>query len=61
MFRLINKFFNSKSKAPKSISGFLKDAPKKEKDKIITRVARKANADQRALIEKYDKMFPKTT
>ena len=61
MFRLINKFFNPRSKAPKSISEFFKDASKKEKEKIIIKVAQKANADQRALMEKYDKMFPKTT
>ncbi|MBU6431264.1 MAG: hypothetical protein KGJ58_03430 [Patescibacteria group bacterium] len=61
MLKLINKFLNPKSKVPKSISGFLKCASKKQKDKIIIKVARKANADQRALVEKYDKMFPKTT
>lgn len=58
---LINSIFKPASRPKDSISGFFKNASKKEKEKIMLKVARKANADQRALIEKHDKMFPKTT
>lgn len=56
---LITKIFKPTSRPKDSISGFFKNASKKEKEKIMLKVTRKANADQRALIEKHDKMFPK--
>lgn len=60
ILKLINKFFKPAGKSQKSISGFFKNASKKEKEKIMIKVAKRANADQKALVEKYDKMFPKT-
>ena len=60
ILKLINKIFKPANKPKDSISGFFKNASKKEKEKIMIKVARKANADQRALVEKHDKMFPKT-
>lgn len=60
ILKLINNLFKPADRTKNNISGFFKNASKKEKEKIMLKAARKANADQRALIEKHDKMFPKT-
>ena len=40
-------------KTTRSLSAFMKDAPRKEREQIFADVVRRSNADQRDLVKKY--------
>ena len=54
-------FAKLRPKKPETLSEFFRDFPAKKRLKILEEVAKEANADQRALVERYEKLHPKTT
>lgn len=60
MKRLINKIFGFRTENTKetgTFSGFFTNAGSAEKKKIIEQAVKKANIDQKDLIERYDRKF----
>ncbi|MDO8598771.1 MAG: hypothetical protein Q7S02_01535 [bacterium] len=45
----------------RSFDDFFNNASPKERERLMKEVMRKANEDQRRVIEKYDRLHPKTT
>lgn len=46
----------AKKDATKSLSAFLKDAPIAERERVLEEVVRRSNADQRELVERFNKL-----
>jgi len=57
MKALFNKLFSKGNKKTEKndFSAFFRDAKSKEKKRVIMEIVRKSNADQREIIEKYNK------
>jgi hypothetical protein len=59
IFEFLSK--NREKKQKRSLSDFFLHAPKKEKIKIFTEAARRANEDQRKLVENANNLQQKAT
>lgn len=60
MWKLRNIF--SKKVVPKNdFSAFFNNAEDDDKKRLLEKVMRKANEDQRKVVEQYDKIYSKTT
>jgi hypothetical protein len=60
MIKRIKKIFCPKHEEKKDFSSFFSRASEKEKQKLMEDVARKANEDQRSMIERYERANHKT-
>ena len=60
MIKAIRQFFAPKQAEKRDFSSFFDSASVEEKRKLMEDLARKANADQRALIEEYHRTNQKT-
>jgi hypothetical protein len=60
MIKYIKKLFYPKRKEKKDFSSFFNHASVEEKRKLMEDVARKANEDQRGLMERYERSNHKT-
>lgn len=58
MVKLLKKLFTSKPEK-KDFSSFFRNASQEEKTKMMEDVARKANQDQRDLVEQYEQAHQK--
>lgn len=61
MIKILKQFFSAKRTGKPDFSTFFNSASVEAQRKLMESVARKANADQRALLEQYERMKPKTT
>jgi hypothetical protein len=60
MIKRIKKIFCPKREEKKDFSSFFSRASEKEKQKLMEDVARKANEDQRNMLEQYERANHKT-
>jgi len=60
MIKRIKKIFCPKREEKKDFSSFFNRASEKEKQKLMEDVARKANEDQRSMLEQYERANHKT-
>ena len=56
MNKIISKFFGLGSKRTSGFSSFFRDSSSAEKKKVIKKVIREANKDQRELIERASRL-----
>ena len=52
MITFIKSLFSKKT--PESLSAFMKDAPLEERERVLTDIVRRSNADQRNLVERFN-------
>ena len=59
---ILGKLFNKKTVPKNDFSAFFNSTESREKERFLEEIARKANEDQKKLMEQYNKkMFSKTT
>lgn len=61
MKALLKKIFGRAEASKAGFSSFFRNASEQEKKKLIKEVVREANADQRKILEKYDRQFSKAS
>lgn len=57
----IFKRFIRRSTPKRSFDDFFNNASPEERERLMKEVMRKANEDQRRVVEQYDQLHPKTT
>ena len=60
MMSVLKKLFSTKREKKRDFSSFFRDASSEEQTWLLKDVARKANQDQRVLLEQYNKTHQKT-
>ncbi len=61
MKKFLKSLFAEKNKPKTEFSTFFTEASSREKKQVLTEVVRKANQDQKDLIERYHQLKTKTT
>lgn len=56
----MKKLFSTKREKKRDFSSFFRNASSEEQTKLLKDVARKANQDQRAVLDQYNKAHQKT-
>lgn len=59
MFKRIATIFKAKKAPQYDFSDFFRNASDKEKERVLLEAARKANDEQRALVERYRRLHAK--
>lgn len=59
MTKMLKKLLNKKGKKAE-FSDFFRDASVDEKKRLLEKVVRESNQDQRDLVEKYDRIYSKS-